>query len=789
MQQDLNLQNLSEEVENKVSESSCTVSIQTEIPQHSQRKVARTPSGCIISNPASNIRNLFSPKAKINSNLVSPNGNDLQHVDSQERLEQCVSNQPEPHKHSTEVNLMTAHSPKEQRKELSKRRIKELKFKAKLIGGEDEDRKKRKHRSHSDESDKSNESALSINTSLNTSSCDNSDNTNASYLFDDGNLNQSVENFKAINTLSEIGLCETAIALKQSGNKRYKMDEESINTEVENEDVQEFVNIRAVMTSIQSANSKIEELQRKFDAGLKLSDSEISIKKDADLQKSFDHYDKKIEELSKQLFESNQKAKLMADLMAYNQQISDDMAKRLDALEMSNIRRTAILTGLSFSGKKEILIQQLLDLFNDVLHINTSIEDAYLLGNYSLAPVVITFTTSEHKKSIFQNKSSLNTIKGESDRKVYLNDYLPTAVNEKRRRERDIIKQVKDDNPGVKITVERSKGMLKVQGQPYRKIISPPKPSDLLDLKIDEVDRILKIPTTKGETVSKQGNSFIAYGVDVITPQAVRDVYTKVRLLHPKARHIICAWNLPQVGPQFQDYCDDQEFGSGRWLLDEMKQSNIKNMAIYVVRYCGEKLAQERNKMYTAAVQSLLPHSQRNESSKTQQRSAQPSPRELSQDVPPQTKPKSTSTMSNEQESSTNAAMAFASLFKPAKTPAHAKRGKPNGGSQRGRGRGRQWADNTNKNPEPKSYTPKSENTTSHSTRRLMIAWTLKFFEVGAILAELNFVSHINMILLNLLTATNQLSVELCYPNYNKVRVCTTAEMLSTCYFHSLLYH
>ena len=666
-----------------------------------EKKIARTPSGCVITNPASDIRKLFSPKkrAETYENKQVTGNNSHQH-------KVCVATDRHD-KHDTEVTQLetstTVQVVKPFKKRLTKQRIRELKqkvakSKSHSLTSEEEETKKRKHESSSDNSlNKSNLSCV-FDSSLESEDC--------SYSLDDQSSGDTCEKefLESVNLLSEIGIHKELMK-----NKRYKMETARKSSEqmeiveqtatdtdanCQNTENPEFMDLRSLMMTLTKTTKQVEEMQKKINSK-DFMQPPVEIVKDAELQKTFDHYDKKIEDLGSELEESKRKIELMTNIMSYNQQITDDMIKRLDTIELANAKRTVVLTGLSLSSTKSVLIEQIYDLFKEVLSVEVYIDDAYKLGEYPNAPVIITLGSMEQKRILYSNKSKLNTIKGEDDRKIYLNDYLPTAVNEKRIREREIIKQAKADNPGKKVTVEYTKTGIKVQGNTYRKLVHPPKPMDLLDLKVDECDRILKIPVTKGSSIIKSGNTFIGYACDVGNIQQVRDVYLKTRLLHPKARHIICAFNLPQHGPQYQDYCDDEEYSSARKILQKMVKADILNKAIYVVRYCGEKLGQVRYDLYLNAAENAMNANPYNAVRKC---------RQSFEGNQTQTEMKLINRIDETGKKQTTdpptAAAAFASLFKT-RGEYSSVRGR---GSSRGRGRGR-----GTDNKESKTYVPKPD--------------------------------------------------------------------------------
>ena len=148
------------------------------------------------------------------------------------------------------------------------------------------------------------------------------------------------------------------------------------------------------------------------------------------------------------------------------------------------------------------------------------------------------------------------------------------VVQEKRKRERYIIKAYENqtDSKGEPITTY-VKGGLAVGGFLYRKMVTPPTPKELVDVSTDQLEKILKYKTQKGGTIIQQGSRFTAYIADVRNYQQIRDVYKKMKMIQPNARHIVCSYIL-QDEPEHcgQDFHDDGEPGAGRIILRYMKE-------------------------------------------------------------------------------------------------------------------------------------------------------------------------------------------------------------------------
>ena len=162
-------------------------------------------------------------------------------------------------------------------------------------------------------------------------------------------------------------------------------------------------------------NSDLEQLKTDIQQKLKREMSTIrdslkdSIKKEIeeDVQKTMEDYQKEIAELKEKVEKYKSKANVVSDVIQYNHQLILDLSKRLDNVEMGIARRSAILTGLSFSEKKWERLEQIHTLLHNELGVYVDIEDTYTLGEGVGRPVVIIFDTAAAKSKVFENKHLL----------------------------------------------------------------------------------------------------------------------------------------------------------------------------------------------------------------------------------------------------------------------------------------------------------------------------------------------------------------------------------------------
>ena len=202
-----------------------------------------------------------------------------------------------------------------------------------------------------------------------------------------------------------------------------------------------------------------------------------------------------------------------------------------------------IITGLRLAQetkKKETLLF-LNDFINSQLGVRVVIDDFFTLSMSFPKPVVIIMQTVQDKRIVLENKSQLKHYQSQDNKAIYINEYYPpVAQKRKRRRDTDIINYMKDQGQGDAVSYIR--GTLAVNGELYKKKVRPPTPKELVTLKPQKLNNILQIETIKGQEFVKSGSKFMAFVAPVHTHDDVKELYMKIKLIKPDARHVVCAY-------------------------------------------------------------------------------------------------------------------------------------------------------------------------------------------------------------------------------------------------------
>ena len=288
-----------------------------------------------------------------------------------------------------------------------------------------------------------------------------------------------------------------------------------------------------------------------------------------------------------------------------------DLTTRIENLELNNSKKMMLLTGSGIMiDEKEDAIKEIETLFKDALKLEVMVDDCFTLGAYQnlTAPIVIVTQTLEDKRCVMKVKSEFKNFRGKTGGKIFVNEYQPPTTQERKRREKDVIKLATPANPQEEFEVHYNKLGLSLQGNIYKKLITPPSPKELMDIKIEDLQRIMKLPTQKGKHISQDNSTFVGYTAHVSDVDQVRELYIKMKLCHPEVRHIVCAYSVPDQHIYMgNDYQDDGEPGAGRILLDFLNSNSLENRVIFVTRkYGGVKMGADRFLCYERAGQTAV---------------------------------------------------------------------------------------------------------------------------------------------------------------------------------------
>ena len=328
--------------------------------------------------------------------------------------------------------------------------------------------------------------------------------------------------------------------------------------EANDDDNPKLMAISSVVEMFKKIKSDVESVKRsqKQEISNQVQRVKNEILKDIANAEEVQNSKKKVEKLEAEVAHWKHKSEVLTEVVDQMNVEMQDLSQKVENLELNSNKRSVIVTGIEMETDKNQNWQILEYLFKDKMNLEVIIEDFYLLGNNP----VVTFQSMNDKRTVMKYKSVLKKIRNGKGGDIYINEFLPQATQEKRRRERDLVRKM--DEIGKAEAVTYTNAGLTIAGIPHDKKVKPPTPKQLINLDIDDLERILKMKISKKAIITQDRSVFIAYIAKATTHSQIRDMYCKLKMCQPGARHIVCAYNISHPHVQYaQDYHDDGEPG------------------------------------------------------------------------------------------------------------------------------------------------------------------------------------------------------------------------------------
>ena len=312
----------------------------------------------------------------------------------------------------------------------------------------------------------------------------------------------------------------------------------------------------------------------------------------------------KIEEFESELTYWKLKSETLSEVCNRMSIEIQDLTTRMDNMEFNGSKKKVVLSGLRLEGEgKKQTLEFLMDFLEFYLGEAIVVDDYFTLGNPEQLQTVLIFQNIETKRNVLRLKHLLKSYTNEQGRKVYINEYLPSAALEKRRKEGEIFNMYQQVGEPEAVTYIR--GQIGVNNRPYSKLVTPPTPKELINISTEELERILQLRPKRSGKIIEENSEFMAYAADVGSIQEIKDLYVRTKLIKPEARHVVCAYTLSDESMEEcykHDYHDDGEPAAGRAILNVLKHHNIQNKAVFIARkYGGTKMGANRFTCYIQA--------------------------------------------------------------------------------------------------------------------------------------------------------------------------------------------
>ena len=189
--------------------------------------------------------------------------------------------------------------------------------------------------------------------------------------------------------------------------------------------------------------------------------------------------DKESGDLVKEVQQYKRKTEVMEGVIQRLGTLYVDLEKKTEQIELRSMRRAMVIIGLETEDRINKCIEQVKNFIIEELKLSEiNVVYCFKLGVGKDKPVVFTVESIIQRASVYQ---AMETYRKQKEEAIFVNDYLPPEIKERRRREREIYK-INDKDQANKVPMSISRAGLNVNGERYQPMISAPDPTDVLKL-------------------------------------------------------------------------------------------------------------------------------------------------------------------------------------------------------------------------------------------------------------------------------------------------------------------
>ena len=235
----------------------------------------------------------------------------------------------------------------------------------------------------------------------------------------------------------------------------------------EAEELPETMNVRSMMSMFKEIKKNLGDLKtttnQKF-AGAELDNSNI--------------WDK-IGNLQAEVRNHEYQNSFLAGTVVRMGKIMNEMQERIEELELEKIKCHVVITGFTYSGNKAKMVKTITSLIKREMAIGITILDIFQLNPNNDQMCIIVLQDVKEKRLLFQNKEQIKDVLNDNGQSYFFSDYLPAETNERKRREREIMKQNAKEEENEKLEMKQIRSGLLIQNEKYKKKVVPPQPEDM----------------------------------------------------------------------------------------------------------------------------------------------------------------------------------------------------------------------------------------------------------------------------------------------------------------------
>ena len=272
-----------------------------------------------------------------------------------------------------------------------------------------------------------------------------------------------------------------------------------------------------------------------------------------------------------------------------------DISKKVEKIQSRQCKG-----GLYFHGipeqQDELVSETIESFFKDQMQMSDPVEvtSVYRIGKKVDAnrkqhrPIYVKLYSADEVGYVFAHAKNLAGKTNIDGTQFSIKEHLTEKEQESQQRARDIKMENSRMDMEYKVPISMRKGKIQVGKTPYQKAVTEPKITDVLLMSEDTSSKLQEYKISIGPEYEEKGSKYYSYAAEVTTLDQVKDVYLRLKKLHLAATHCICGYRIfSKDFYSLQDFCDDNEIGGGRYILNQLKSVGVFNIAVFVIRYYG----------------------------------------------------------------------------------------------------------------------------------------------------------------------------------------------------------
>ena len=311
------------------------------------------------------------------------------------------------------------------------------------------------------------------------------------------------------------------------------------------------------------------------------------------------------EQIHTQCKSDSMKIKLLTAIVIKQNQKIDELSEEVARLKKDNKKPNIKIDGLlereaEKTNKERIKVVE--DFLKEQMELEQKIpiKQAYRIGSANPHTMMVVVKNPDDKYTIFSNAKKLAGKSNARKQLFYVNNDLMDDELEQKKYYRELIKENKSKEEENQLQISLKKGKLFANNKIIKQELNFPDARDVLTLSDEELAEVQKVKTYLAGTHEEDQSDFHCYFQRIANIRDVQNGVNNMKIKFGDSTHIVTAYRLENpAGPFNQSFLDDGEPGTGRAILQCMKEKEMDKMAIFIVRYYGgKKMGKRRFEIY-----------------------------------------------------------------------------------------------------------------------------------------------------------------------------------------------